>query len=170
MPCTLLASSSTTRPRSAQRLGGGLENADDAQPGLPVGRAASSACSMQSTNCCSLDAERLGDVELRRPHVAGAVADQHLVDASRRRLVAVEGDALVVDLDLFARLEVVVDDHLAAAADQRAAHLHRRQPVHVDVGDQVALEEQRQIGDVLRLAGDVADAGRRDRDRLLGRT
>ncbi len=27
-----------------------------------------------------LDAERLGHVELRRPHVAGPVADQHLVD------------------------------------------------------------------------------------------
>ena len=56
---------------------------------------------------------------------------------------------------------------MLAAADQRPAHLDRRQPVDVDVRDQVALEVQRQIGDVLRLAGDVAHAGRGDRDRLL---
>ena len=63
----------------------------------------------------AFDAQRLGAVELRRPHVAGAVADAHLVDLLR---IVGEADALVVDLDLLARLEVVVGDHLLAAADQ----------------------------------------------------
>ena len=124
--------------------------------------------SMQATNSRISLRQRLGDIEMRRPHVAGPIAD-HAPDSLSPcvRRLAVKRDALVVDLDLFARLEIVVDDHLLAAADQRAAHLDRRQPVDVDVGDQVALEVQRQIGDVLRLAGDVAHARRGDGHRPL---
>ena len=46
-----------------------------------------------------LDAERLGHGQLRRPHVAGAVADEHLIDVLGAR---VHRDAAVVDLDLLA--------------------------------------------------------------------
>src|SRR5690606_39354052 len=69
------------------------------------------------------------------------------------------GDALVVDLDLLARLEIVLNDHLAAAADERAPYLDLAEPVHVNTRDQFAAEEQVQIGDIFRLAGNLADAG-----------
>jgi hypothetical protein len=77
-------------------------------------------------------------------------------------VLAVHGDALVVDLDLLARLQVVVDDHLAAAADQGAADLDRRQPVDVEVGDQAVFEEEGEEGDVGGLALDVAHPRRGD--------
>ena len=80
---------------------------------------------------------------------------------------AVDRDPLVVDLDLLARLEIVIDDHLAAAADQRSPDLHRRQPIDVDMGDQIALEEDVEIGDVFGLAHHMAHAGCRNRDRAL---
>ena len=151
----------------AQRLGRRLEDAHDAQAGLAVGNRRLLLLDAGRRTPCSSTAERLAHVQLRRPHVAGAVADAHLVDLLAVLLrIAVERDALVVDLDLLARLEVVVDDHAFAAADQRPPHLHRREPVHVDVRDQVVLELQVQVGDVLRLALDVADARRRHRDRL----
>lgn len=87
----------------------------------------------------------------------------HLLAVGLR--IWVQRDALVVNLDLFAGLQIVVDDHLVAAADQGAAHLDRRQPIDVDVGDQLAFEEERQIGDVLRLAEHMAHARRRNRHR-----
>src|SRR5262249_55984197 len=74
-----------------------------------------------------------------------------------------ELDALVVDLDLLARLEVVVHDHAPAPPDQGPAHLDRGQPVHVDVGDQVRLEEQGQGRGGRGWAGHVAQAGGRHR-------
>ena len=79
------------------------------------------------------------------------------------------GDAAVVDLDLLARLQVVVDDHLAAAADQRAPHLDRREPVDVDVRDQAVVEEAGQVRDVLRPARRRAPCRSRDRRRPLRR-
>ncbi len=60
---------------------------------------------------------------MRGPHVAAAVPDQVLV---RAVTVPVEGDPPVVHLHLLAGLEVVVEDHLLAAADQRVPDLHRR--------------------------------------------
>ena len=100
-----------------------------------------------------LDAERFGDGQLRRPHVAGAVPNQHLIDVFR---AWIHRDATVVDLDLLAALEVVEHYHAATAAQKRPPHLHRRQPVHVHVRDQTALEEHRHVGDVLGTA--LADA------------
>ena len=87
-----------------------------------------------------LDLKCLRHIELRRPHIPGAVADALLVGVL---LSAVHGDPLVVDLDLLARLKVVVDDHLPAPSDQGPADLDRSQPVHVQVGDRVVLEEYR---------------------------
>src|SRR5689334_5862314 len=45
--------------------------------------------------------ERFRVVELRRPHVAESIADQHLVHVFRFRR---DVDAFVIDLELFARL------------------------------------------------------------------
>src|SRR4026208_1746244 len=67
----------------------------------------------------SFDAQRLRTIELRRPHVAGPVADSHLVDLLR---VIGEVDALVVDLDLLARLEIVVGDPFLAATAHDPAY------------------------------------------------
>ena len=70
-------------PALGQRLGRGFEDADHPQAGLAVGRAASVLLDAVD-ELPQLEAERLGHVELRRPHVAGAVADQHLIASSRR--------------------------------------------------------------------------------------
>ena len=119
---------------------------------------------MQSMKWSPREAQRLGAVELRRPHVAGAITDAHFLDLLR---VVGEADALVVDLDLLGRLEIVVGDHLLAAAEQDLAHLDRREPAHVDVRDGARIVEQRDVREVLRRAGEMVDAARRDRDRVF---
>ena len=148
---------------SAHRAGRGLDQLHDAQAEPAVGLRHLAVLDAID-EMLALDAQRLGARELRRPHVAGPVADAHLVDLLR---VVGEADALVVDLDLLARLEVVVDDHLLAAADQDLAHLHRRQPAHVDVRDRARVIEQRDVRQVLGRAREVIDAARRNRDRML---
>ena len=97
-------------------------------------------------------------------HVAGAIADAHFLDLLR---VFGEADALVVDLDLLGRLEIVVGDHLLAAAEQDLAHLDRRQPAHVDVRDGARIVEERDVREILGRAREMVDAARRDRDRML---
>ena len=82
---------------------------------------------------CQLLTQRLELFQLRRPHIAGAVIDQQFVYA----FAVVDVHAFVVDLDLLVVLKVVPHQHSLLAADQRGAHLHRRQPVHVDVRDDV---------------------------------
>src|SRR6267143_1951488 len=57
-----------------------------------------------------LHPKALRQAELRCPHVPGPVSDERLVHAL---WTAVERDAFVIDLDLLARFQVVVDDHLA---------------------------------------------------------
>src|SRR5712692_1746405 len=108
----------------------------------------------------SLDAEAFGEAELGSPHVAGAVADHGLESALRIG----ERDSFVIDLDLLAGLEVVIDDHLACAPDQRAADLERGQPVDVVMSDQTALEIARQVGQVDLVSGHMRGAGRCDRN------
>src|SRR5437763_1781420 len=82
----------------------------------------------------------------RRPHVTGSITHQHLIPlvavAVTVLTVSVDGNALVVDLDLLARLQVVVDDHLSTAADERPTNLDGRQPVDVQVSDQIVFEEE----------------------------
>src|SRR5205807_8467246 len=62
---------------------------------------------------------------------------------------------------LFTRLQVVIDDHLAIRAEQCAAHLYRRQPVDVVVGDQLVVEEAGQVCHVDGMPGNVGGARRR---------
>ena len=121
----------TVSPRASHRAGGGFDSSTTRSPSWPSVIGAFVLLDAVD-EVLGFDAQRFAVVELRRPHVAGAVADPHLVDLLR---VVGEADALVVDLDLLAGLEVVVDDHLLAAADQHLPHLDRRQPVDVDVGD-----------------------------------
>src|SRR3982074_2312561 len=62
-----------------------------------------------------LHAQGLRQAELRRHHVASPIADEQVMRGRGAVAEAVaigQGDSLVVDLDLFARLDVVVDDHL----------------------------------------------------------
>ena len=113
-----------------------------------------------------LGAERLAQIEMRRVHVATPVADHGFVDA---RLRFADGDTLVVHLDLLARLEIVVDDHLAARADQGAPDLQGRKPVHVDVGNRCRFEKEREIGDRRGPPLDVFHARRRHGGRLEGK-
>ena len=61
------------------------------------------------------------------------VAHQQIVDT----FAAGDLHALVVDLELFVGLEIVPDQHPLLAADQRGPHLHRREPVHIDMRDHI---------------------------------
>src|SRR5580692_8979755 len=72
--------------------------------------------------------------------------------------MVVEGDALVVDLDLLTLIQVVIDDHLATGADQGAPQFHWSQPVGVDVRNLAAFEKQSQIRNVFCSAWDVTQA------------
>ena len=100
------------------------------------------------------------DVHLRRPHVARTISDEHLIP---RVAFVAEFYAFVVYFHLLADFQIVVHDHLAAAANQRPPKLDRRQPVHVHVRDGRILEKERQVGHVLRLAADMSSASGRHR-------
>ena len=50
--------------------------------------------------------------------------------------------AFVVDADLFVRFEIVPDEHLFAAANQRGPHFDRRQPAEIEVSDDVVVTDQ----------------------------
>ena len=65
----------------------------------------------------------------------------------------VQRDAFIVDLDLLALIQIVVDDHLVARTDQSASQFHRCKPVGVDMGDLAAFEEECQVSDILRSSG-----------------
>src|SRR5882672_2541285 len=69
-----------------------------------------------------LDLQRFGRIDLRRPDVAGAIADEQVVES----LAVGDVDALVVHPDLLVRLQVVPDQHLVLAADERGPDLDRR--------------------------------------------
>ena len=106
-----------------------------------------------------LGLKRFGCVEPRRPHVAGSITYKHLINS----LGALRnGDAFVVDLYFLAGLQVVVKDHLLAATDQSMSDFYRRKPVDVDVSYLRFVEKERDVGDVFRLPGNVADAGGRN--------
>src|SRR5579859_5534882 len=81
----------------------GFENAQDAQTGDAIRqRALTSANAIQEMR--GLDAQAFGHWQLGRPHIAGAIADQQLMGFIGIG-AAVQGDALVVDFDLLARLQ-----------------------------------------------------------------
>ena len=109
--------------------------------GVPVrNRPASGAYAIDKV--IRLNGEAFSDAQPWRPHVSGAVTDEHFeapVVAGRQINTA------IVYFDFFARLEVVVHDHAAVAADQRSAQFDRRQPVDVEVRKQIPLKEAGQV-------------------------
>src|SRR6266853_96398 len=109
------------------------------------------------------DLERFRLLHLWCPHITRAVADQQVIQT----LAAPDFHTLVIDLDLLVGLQIVPDEHLVLAADERGPDLHGRQPVHVDVGDDVAREIDRDEPHV-GVAVQVASAGRDDRLGPLG--
>ena len=94
---------------------------------------------------------------MRRPHIASAISDFQLVRSLGR---IAHRDSAIVNLDLINGLEIVIRDHLAAAANEDLPHLHRRKPVDADVCDAAASKEQRDMRHILGHVGNVADAGR----------
>ncbi len=140
-----------------------FDHLDDAQAELPVGHRRL-AVHDAIDEVRAFDGQRLGARQLRRPHVAGAVADAHLLDLCR---IVGEADALVVDLDLLAGLEVVIGDHLACAAQVDLPHLDRGQPADAGVRDRARVVEQRDVGQVLGCAEEVVGAVGRNRHRVF---
>ena len=96
---------------------------------------------------------------LGAPHVPDPVLHLEVVQLL---LGFVQADALVVHLDLLARLVVVVKDHLGGPADQRLPDLDRGYPAHIDVAHDVVLHVHGEQG----LGNDpvpvVLGSGRRD--------
>src|SRR5579883_796100 len=147
------------------RAGGCFKHAHHTQTGITI-RQRSRPVLDGIGKVLRFDAQSFGDVELRAEHIARAVGDQLFVN--RLGATVAHRDAFVVKLDLFARLQIVVDDHLSAAADQRLANFDRREPVDVEVGDQRAVVKGGYVGDVFGGALHMTNAGGRNRDRELG--
>src|ERR1700735_95106 len=57
--------------------------------------------------------------DARRPHIAGTVADEQLIDSVTAHL-----HALVIYLQLFVSFEIIPHQHLLLTADESGAHLH----------------------------------------------
>src|SRR4051812_41247918 len=112
-------------------LGGRLEDAHDIQPRMTVrDRRLILENAIYEMPCRGR--QSLGLIKLWREHITRPVLNERVVNTLTRGHI----DALVVNLYLFARLGVVVDDHRPVAADQRAADLHWSQPVNVKVRDE----------------------------------
>ena len=107
-----------------------------------------------------LELERLGDVDARAVDVAGSVAAAQLL---ARELV----HALVVQLHLLDRLDVVVHDHLSGADDRHRAQLARREPGKMRVRDRARWEADHEEDHILDLRLHEARAGGLDPRRLL---
>jgi hypothetical protein len=89
------------------------------------------------------DVEGFCQLQIRGIHIAGAVTDHQPIVRGAFPVgdaVIADRDALVVDLDLLAGFDVVVDHHLLAAANERSADLDGGQPVDVHVANEIALE------------------------------
>ena len=114
-----------------------------------------------------LGEQRLGCVQARRPHVARAITDQHLIHGLRTLR---DSNAPVVNLHFFAGLQVVVENHFFAATDERVPDLHRSEPIDMHVGNLRIGKKERDVGDIFRLAGNVADPGCGNRRAREGKT
>src|SRR5262245_57381754 len=87
--------------------------------------------------------QRFRLIDFGNENVSGSVLDQNLVAL----LIFEKIDAFVENLDLVVNVEVIVDDHLAASADQCAAQLDGRQPVQMKVRDCVIFEFDSDVND-----------------------
>ena len=109
-------------------------------------------------------AQRFSLFQLGRPHVTRTVANTHFVYLLR---VVGEADAFVVDLDLLARLKIVVGNHLVAPTKQNLANLHWRKPTDVYVGNRSTVVKHGDVGKVLGRPWKVVDAPRRHGNGVL---
>ena len=86
-----------------------------------------------------------------RPHVAGAVADAALLKRVRIRIRWGRPiGAMIIELELFAGLDVVEDRHAAAATQHGAAYLHRGQPIGMHMRQQAIGITHGQVGHIRR--------------------
>src|SRR5207244_7589997 len=79
---------------------------------------------------------------------------------------AIRGHALIVHAYLLGRFDVVVENHLARAGNQRTTNLDGRQPVKMKMRNEVIRKFHDEISDVLDARLDVATAQRADANRL----
>ncbi|MEX0676132.1 MAG: hypothetical protein WD063_03605 [Pirellulales bacterium] len=93
--------------------------------------------------------ESLGLAQMGRPHVSGAITDEN---ALPRFLAVVDRDPTVVDLELFRRIQVVEDQALAAAPDDKMADFDGTQPIDVKRCQQISAAVQIQISHVFDTA------------------
>ena len=80
-------------------------------------------------------------LDLRRPHISASITHEQVADAFARR----DLDTLVVYPNFFVCDQIVPHHHFLLPADQRRSDLHRRQPIYVDVRDDVFRKIHRQI-------------------------
>src|SRR5208283_616039 len=91
-----------------------------------------------------------------RPHIPCSVADQY-AGALLGRFPNL--DSPIENLDWLNRVEVVINQALAAAPDDEVADFHGAEPVDVNRGKEVTAEVQAEIGHVLEFRVDVAASG-----------
>src|SRR5229473_5599961 len=130
-------------PPLPQRAIGGFEHLDDPGTGDAVIERRQPLCDTLD-EIAELGFERLGLLDAWSPHVARAIAHKQLIEA----LAVAHLDALVVDLDLFVRLQIVPDQHLLLPPDQGRPDFDRGQPVDIDVRNHVTGEIDGDEGDV----------------------
>ncbi len=94
----------------------------------------------------SHETQRFCAFKIWSQHVAVAIACKHLCTTF---WIMVLRNPLVVDAHLLAVFHVVIDDHLLASSYQRAADLDGRQPVQMEVRDQIALKLHCHVRNVL---------------------
>src|SRR5262249_52670103 len=68
------------------------------------------------------------------PHISGTITHEQLIDL----VSGIHPNTLVVDLEFLVGLEVVPNHHPFLPSYQCGADLNGRQPVHVDMGNDVA--------------------------------
>src|SRR5205807_2469670 len=85
--------------------------------------------------------ESLGEIDLGSDHVTRAMPDEDLVFL----LLAFDLHPFVVDLNRIVAIQVIVDHHLAAPANQRTTDLDGREPVDVEVGKRIVRKLNRHI-------------------------
>src|SRR5579863_648115 len=95
-------------------------------------------------------------LDIRRPHIAGAIADQLLVD----RFTATHLNAPIVDFYFFVGFQIVPNQHLFLSTEQRGPNFDGRKPVHIDVRDQIIRIIERDKSDIgvsIQMVGSSGD-------------
>src|ERR1700704_3595191 len=99
--------------------------------------------------------QRFGGINPRGPDVASAITHQRLI--VRFGIAGtVCGYALVVNPHFLSRLDVVVENHLAAAGNHCAADFYGSEPVEMKVRNEIVRKAQHQVSDILDALLDVA--------------